>query len=467
MSDRRATTFPGSGDRWANLEALGHAAGRRPRRAAKDPKDPKPGRMSPRRRRNLLRTLAIVLVLVVALAGAGALYGYRYADRLVGKGKRPVAGLTPAGAGKAMNILLVGSDSRDGLSRRQLGRIQTVEVPGRRTDTIMILHLSPDRPKPVMVSLPRDLRATVNGRTNKINAAFAFGGPDLLVKTVEETTGLAINHYAEIDFAGFLEVVDALGGVTLCNRSGHRLDDAYANLHMDPGCQHMNGVKALAFVRARHVDSDFGRIGRQQEFLRAVLAEVDRRGNLTGLPKLLDVADIATDHIKTDQGLSTGTAIGLARRLRNAGPGTIDMRVYPSVASPPRCAGCAAFVDPLPEAAILMRALARDAATLPPVGLPGGKGVSLATTPVTVLNGSGAAGAAARAAEGLRRLGVRVAGTGNAAKPTGQASTLAYPADMAAQARLLRSVLGGGVTLVKADAGTSLVLTVGSGFRLR
>jgi len=118
VTDRKATTFPGSRDRWANLEALGHAAG------------PKPGRMSPRRRRNLLRTLAIVLVLVAGLAGAGALYGYRYADRLVGKGKRPVAGLTPAGAGKAMNILLVGSDSRDGLTRRQLGRIQTVEVPG-------------------------------------------------------------------------------------------------------------------------------------------------------------------------------------------------------------------------------------------------------------------------------------------------------------------------------------------------
>jgi anionic cell wall polymer biosynthesis LytR-Cps2A-Psr (LCP) family protein len=393
--------------------------------------------MSPRRRRNLVRTLAIVVVLLVVLAGAGALYGYRYADRLVGKGQQPVAGLTPAGPGGAINILLVGSDSRDGLTRRQLGRIQTVEVPGRRTDTIMIVHVSPDRPKPVMISLPRDLRATINGRTTKINAAFAFGGPDLLVKTVEETTGLPINHYAEIDFAGFLDVVNALGGVTLCNRSG-----------------------------ARHVDSDFGRIGRQQEFMRAVMAEVSHRGNLTGLPKLLDVADIATDHIKTDQGLSTGAALGLARRLRNAGPASIDMRVYPSVASPPRCAGCAAFVDPLPEAAILMRALARDDATLPPVGLPGGKGVSLAATPVTVLNGSGAAGAAARAAGDLRRLGVRVVGTGNADKPTGRASTLAYPPAMAAQARLLWAVLGGGVTLVKADGGTSLVLTVGSEFRL-
>src|SRR4029453_5981606 len=184
-----------------------------------------------------------------------------------------------------------------------------------------------------------------------------------------------------------------------------------------PGCQKTNGVKALAFVRARHVDSDFGRIGRQQEFLRGGLAAGGAPRPLTGLPELLEVADIATDHIKTDDPLSTTTAIGLARRLRSLDPATVDMRVYPSVASPPRCPGCAAFVDPLPEAAILMRALARDAATLPPVGLPGGKGISLATTPVTVLNGSGAEGAAARAAADLRRPGGRVGGTRNPASP--------------------------------------------------
>jgi hypothetical protein len=177
-------------------------------------------------------------------------------------------------------------------------------------------------------------------------------------------------------------VVDALGGVTLCNRSGRRLDDAYANLHMGPGCQEMNGVKALAFVRARHVDSDFGRIGRQQEFLRAVLAEVDRRSGLTSLPTLKGVAEIATDHIKTDDTLGTGTALGLARRLRPR----------PGLARHAR----------LPErrlAAPLRRRRRR--------------------------------GAAARAAAGLRRLGVQVAGIGNAPSPTGQGSTLAYPPGLA------------------------------------
>jgi LCP family protein required for cell wall assembly len=422
--------------------------------------------MSARRRRNLLRTLAILVVLVATLASAGLVYGYRYADRLVAKGRRPVANLTPATSGQAMNILLVGSDSRAGLSRRQLGRIRTVKVAGRRTDTIIVLHVSPGRDRAVMVSLPRDLRTTIDGRTGKLNAAFARGGPGLLVKTVQQTTGLPIHHYAEIDFAGFLEVVDELGGITLCNRTGRRLDDRYANLHMAPGCRDMRGIQALAYVRARHVDSDFGRIGRQQEFMRAVVAKLEARGSLASLPTLMGVAEVATDHIKTDSTLSTGTAIGLARRLRRLDPGSIDMRVYPSVASPPRCAGCAAFVDPLPEAALLMRALGGDAAQLPPVGLPGGKGVSLATTTVTVLNGGGVQGAAARAADDLRRLGVRVAGTGNAARPTGQASTLAYPADLERQARLLGTVLGGGVELVRDDRPGALVLTVGSGFRL-
>src|SRR6266508_1814749 len=244
VTERRTGTVSTPDDRWANLEALGRATrGRAPRK-----------RMSPRRRRRLTWTIVVALGLVVVMAAAGALVGYRYADRLVGKGKR------------------------------RLGKIQTRQVDGRRTDTIIVLHISPGREKAVMVSIPRDLRADVGGQTNRINAAFSLGGPDLLVKTVQEVTGLPIQHYAEIDFAGFLKVVDAVGGVRLCNRTDRTLDDRFANLHMPPGCQQMNCIQALAFVRARHIDSDFGRIGRQQEFLRAVMDKVASKGNLVNLP---------------------------------------------------------------------------------------------------------------------------------------------------------------------------------------
>jgi len=422
--------------------------------------------MSPRRRRRLTWTIAVALGLVVVMAAAGALVGYRYADRLVGKGKQRVGNLIPIASGAPVNILLVGSDSRDGLSKRELGKIQTKTVDGRRTDTIIVLHISPGREKAVMVSIPRDLRADVGGQTNRINAAFSLGGPDLLVKTVQEVTGLPIHHYAEIDFAGFLKVVDAVGGVKLCNRTDRTLDDRFANLHMPPGCQQMNGIQALAFVRARHIDSDFGRIGRQQEFLRAVMDKVASKGNLVNLPKLLRIADIVSAHVKTDDTLKTREAIGLVQRLRKLDQQHVDMRVYPSEAVPPRCGGCAAFVEPLPEASILMKALARDAAELPPVGLPGGKGVTLASVRVTVLNGGGVPGAAARAAAGLQRLGVRVAATGNATKPTGAASTLAYPPALEQQAKLLGSLLGNRVKLDRSDTADGLVLTVGTSFTL-
>jgi len=456
VTERRTGTVSTPDDRWANLEALGRATrGRTPRK-----------RMSPRRRRRLTWTIAVALGLVVVMAAAGALVGYRYADRLVGKGKQRVGNLAPVASGAPVNILLVGSDSRDGLSKRELGKIQTTAVDGRRTDTIIVLHISPGREKAVMVSIPRDLRADVGGQTNRINAAFSLGGPDLMVKTVQEVTGLPIQHYAEIDFAGFLKVVDAVGGVRLCNRTDRTLDDRFANLHMPPGCQQMNGIQALAFVRARHIDSDFGRIGRQQEFLRAVMDKVASKGNLVNLPKLLRIADIVSAHVKTDDTLKTGEAIGLARRLRKLDQAHVDMRVYPSEAVPPRCGGCAAFVEPLPEASILMRALARDAAELPPVGLPGGKGVTLASVRVTVLNGGGTQGAAARAAADLQRLGVRVAATGNATKPTGTASTLAYPPALEQQAKLLGSLLGNRVKLVPSGTADGLVLTVGTSFTL-
>jgi LCP family protein required for cell wall assembly len=422
--------------------------------------------MSPGRRKRLTLMIVVALVLVVAMAATGVLVGYRYADRLVGKGKERVANLIPAAAGAPVNILVVGSDSRTGLSKRELGKIKTTQVDGGRTDTIIVVHISPRRKKAVMVSIPRDLRVTINGQTNKINAAYSLGGPDLLVKTVQEATGLPIHHYVEVDFAGFLKVVDALGGVKLCNRTKHTLDDYYANLHMPPGCQQMNGIQALAFVRARHIDSDFGRIQRQQEFIRAVMDKVASGGNLVNLPKLLHIANIASDHVKTDDTLKTGEAISLARRLRKLDQANVDMRVYPSEAVPPRCAGCAAFVEPLPEAAILMKALDRDAVELPPVGLPGGKGVSLSSVRVTVLNGGGQQGAAARAAADLQRLGVRVAGTGNAPKPTGAASTLAYPPALEEQAKLLQSLLGSGVELDRSDAARGLVLTVGTSLTL-
>ncbi|HZD72981.1 MAG TPA: LCP family protein [Actinomycetota bacterium] len=464
MSDRKSSAVPAG--RWENLEALGRAV--RTGGSPSAPPRPPGNRATTRTRGRRLRRLAVVAIALLLVLGLVALFfGWRIVSQIVSRNAQSVENLSPSKG--ADNFLLVGSDTRDGLSKQVLGRVGTVAVSGQRTDTIILVHVSPRNRKAVMVSIPRDLKVDIPDHgTNKINAAYAFGGPDLLVKTIERNLGVPINHYAEIDFAGFLKVVDAVGGVRLCNQTGRRLDDNFANLHMDPGCHEMNGVQALAFVRARHIDSDFGRIGRQQQFLRAVMEKASSTGNLINLPKLVRIANIVSDHLKTDDTLRTTQAIALARRIGRLDGSSVDMRVYPSAADGP------SFVTARPEAPILMKAIAGDASRLPPVGLPNGKGVTLADLRVAVLNGGGVQGAAAQTADRLRAYGLRIVQTGNATSPTGQESTLTYPAAKAQQARLLSSLLGDQVKLVESGASTdggswgsgTLILTVGSSFHL-
>jgi len=434
-----------------------------PRRASRSGVPP---RRPPRR---WLRTLGIAVLVLMLVAAVGVFVGYRYASGLIEGRGRQVAGTERPPPGEPTNILIVGSDSRDGLSSRELRRLKTVDVGGRRTDTMIILHVSPRQQKAVMVSLPRDLKTLVNGQTNKINAA-GTGGPDLLVRTVEETTGLNINHYVEVNFAGFVKVVDAVGGVNLCNRTGKQLLDRYAGLKMAPGCHELDGVRALSYVRARHIgiDGDFGRIQRQQEFLRAIMGRISSGGNLVNIPKLVRIANSVAQVIQTDDGLTSREALMLARRVGNLSAERVDMRVYPSSAPGPACSGCPDYVLPKPEAALLMKAIREDAPQLPPVGHPGGKGdVSLADVRVSVLNGSGVDGAARRAAAGLEQLGIPATVGGNA-KSTGNRSTLVYPKALLQQAKLLSYLLGDQVALVPATADApprQLTLTVGRSYK--
>jgi LCP family protein required for cell wall assembly len=462
VSDRKTSTVPG--DRWENLEALGRTV--RSNRLPSGPPAPPPRS----RRLNLRRVLVICLALMLVVALGGALVGWRYISHVVGRGAQAIQNLVPS-AGGPTNFLVVGSDSRAGLSQQDLSRAATRQVAGGRTDTIILVHVSPGRKKAVMISIPRDLKVNIPGHgQDKINAAYPLGGANLLVKTVEDNLGVPVNHYAEIDFAGFLKVVDSLGGVRLCNDTGHRLDDSFANLHMAPGCHNMNGVQALAFVRARHIDSDFGRIGRQQQFLRAVMTKVSSKGNLLNLPKLVSIGNMVSEHVKSDDTLKTGEAISLLRRLGKLDSESVDMRLYPSFDGGIDPSNGVDYVRAAPEASILMKAVAEDAAQLPPVGLPNGKGVGLRDIHLVVLNGGGVPGAAARAADGLRRYGLRVVQTGNAAKPSGSGATLSYPPALEQQARLLGFLLGNQVRLEPAAAGSAgsgaLVLTVDASFQV-
>ena len=172
------------------------------------------------------------------------------------------------------NYLLVGSDSRAGLTAEQRKKYTTGSAVGSRTDTIMLVHVSESGGKPVRVSLPRDSYVPIPGHgSNKINAAFAFGGPKLLTETVENVTGIHIDGYVEIGLGGFASVVDSVGGVSIC--VPRNMKDPKAGIDLKKGCQTLDGANALGYVRSRYEDplGDIGRAARQRQFLGALMKQ--------------------------------------------------------------------------------------------------------------------------------------------------------------------------------------------------
>ena len=166
------------------------------------------------------------------------------------------------------NYLVVGSDSRKGLTEEQQKELKTgkdTEIGGGRTDTIMLLHTGAG--KPTLVSIPRDSIVAIPGySTTKINAAYAFGGPELLVETVEQNTGLRIDRYVEIGFAGVVSLVDAVGGVEICPEED--MDDDKAGLDIEKGCQEVDGKTALGYSRTRkYANGDIQRVQNQREVI--------------------------------------------------------------------------------------------------------------------------------------------------------------------------------------------------------
>jgi LCP family protein required for cell wall assembly len=178
-------------------------------------------------------------------------------------------------ASKGYDYVLVGSDSREGLTPAQIRQLHTgstKSAEGKRTDSIILVHVPAGGGKPALISLPRDSYLPIPGHGhNKINAAYTLGGPTLLVRTIEEATGLRIDGYVEIGFGGFATVVDSLGGVDICVK--HAMDDPKAGINLKAGCQSLNGPNALGYVRARYSDplGDIGRVERQRQFLAAIM----------------------------------------------------------------------------------------------------------------------------------------------------------------------------------------------------
>lgn len=249
----------------------------------------------------------------------------------------------PKKESSAVNYLIVGSDTREGLSRAEIKRLKvggTEVAAGKRSDTMLLVHISKKRDKAAIISVPRDSYAKIPEHENsqgklipatysKINSAFNWGGAPLLIQTFEEMSGLRIDHYVEINFVGFVRMVDALGGVEICTKRD--IDDSKSHLVLPAGRHVLDGVDSLKYVRTRQFDGlgDLGRMKRQQEFAGAMLRKATSAGVLLNPVKMVDFISSALDSVVTDEGLSQGDLLTLGKQLRNLSASNVRTLTIP------------------------------------------------------------------------------------------------------------------------------------------
>ncbi|WP_314177459.1 LCP family protein [Streptomyces winkii] len=292
------------------------------------------------RRRRILKTAAWTAAAAVALGGTGLGFAYFKLngnisavdiDAKLGQDRPDDA---PDGS---MDILVLGSDSRSG-TNGEYGKGQV----GARSDTAMVVHINKKHDKASVVSIPRDTiverpgcmkegGGTAPPQRAMFNSAYETGGPACAVKTVESMSGVRMDHYVEVDFSGFKNLIDDLGGVEVTTRKP--IKDPDSHLDLSPGTHKLGGEQSLGLVRTRHGvgdGSDLGRIQLQQAFLKALMDQVDSVGVFSSPKKLYDLADSATSAVTTDSKLdSVGDLAGLARMLKDIKSDDIRMSTLP------------------------------------------------------------------------------------------------------------------------------------------
>jgi LCP family protein required for cell wall assembly len=292
------------------------------------------------RTRRAFLVLAGILAILIAGGSAASIQGIHAFDRALGRidvgPKCSTANCLrhvhddPKCFTKVCNYLVLGSDSRAGLSDSQQSEFGQ-DSGSSRSDTIMFVHLNIPDNHTTIVSLPRDLYVPIPGHGyDKINAAYSYG-PDVLVQTIEQLTGMQINHYVSVDFAGFERLVDAIGGVPVCINKP--MIDHLAGLYLPKaGCYNLTNQQALGFVRARHIEGDlipdFSRIARQQIFFRAMLKKLESAGSILDVRTLLKAIN---HNVVIDQNLDVFALQDLLSRLADVGQNGVDFRVVPAV----------------------------------------------------------------------------------------------------------------------------------------
>ncbi|MEU7640743.1 LCP family protein [Streptomyces sp. NPDC039016] len=425
-----------------------------------------------------ISTAATALLLSASGVGhamvTGVETGISRVDAFQGISDRP-------GGGAGLTFLVVGTDGRDKLTDEEKRKYHLGGDPCHCTDTLMLVHLSADRSRASVVSLPRDSYAEVpahqdaDGRRHprhalKLNAAYAEGGPNLTVRTVEHMTGVQIDHYLEVDFTSFMRTVDAVGGVEVC--TVRPLKDRYSGLDLPAGTSLLGGGQALQYVRSRHVDAsaDLGRMQRQQRFLAALLDRITSSGVLMNPVRFKEVADAMLRSVRADDGFGAGDLADLAEAMRGFGPASSEFASVPLRGEAENVPGLGSTVrwDPV-QAPKLFRALREDrpfalrpepkAAPAPVVDVPPEQ------VKVQVENGTGRPGLAARVSRELHGAGFATDAPGDTAHGTAPHTVLSYDPRWDRSARSLAAALPGVRLRPAAGQGPVMRVTVGTDFR--
>ncbi|GHB08280.1 LytR family transcriptional regulator [Streptomyces thermoviolaceus subsp. thermoviolaceus] len=460
-----------------------HAAPQRRRRrpAAAPSAGRVPGAPVPRRRpRWVMRAATTLSVVVLASAGIGhAVVSSLDAGIMRVDPFRDMKNRPPTGHG--MNVLLVGTDGRDGLTAQERRRYRLGGEPCHCTDTMMIVHLSADRERASVVSLPRDtyvqLPASTDPRTGrlrpphavKLNAAYAEGGPALTVRTVESLTHLKIDHYLEVDFTTFMRTVDVLGGVRLCTTEP--LKDSYTGLDLPAGTHTLGGGQALQYVRSRHLDAvgDLGRMQRQQRFLAALIDRATSSRVLLNPIKFRDVTRAVLGSVRADRNFHTDELLDLGRAMRNFSPASSEFTTVPIARASYPVPGLGSTVQwDEGKAQQLFRKLREDRplATARPARRPDDT-VAVAVAPsrirVQVENGTSTVGLGRRVDTALRTAGFATTGAPVDSQQRGVRRTqVLYDPRWDRSARSLAAALPGSELRAVAGQGATMRVIVGT-----
>ena len=401
-----------------------------------------------------LKVTILFLLVVANLAAFGILWAVRTGEGVLATADTDsaVSDVLDLATGDDLTFLIVGSDSRAGLD--DLNNFGA--FGGQRADVVMLVRFDQGSSTAQMLSVPRDLWVDIPGYSkNRINAAYAFGGPSLMVETIKANLNVEVNHYVEIDFVGFAALVDELGGIEIAFPYPAR--DPKSGLDVDAGSQTLDGDMALAYARSRKYQeyqngnwvsvnaSDIGRTERQQEVIRAILSELKSPASIT---EAGSIASAMAEHMTIDSNLADSSVAGLAWGFKGILVGGIDAATLPTDGA--NIDGKSVVVIREPDAGAML------------ANFRAGAPLAEQQLRLQVLNGNGVIGAAREMSQTLESNGFSVESFGDAETSVYEKTVIVVPAGSTNGDRILAAIGFGVVQVGTVDNGYDAVIIIGA-----